>query len=116
VAGGRVDPLDLAQLGHELVAEALDAPADPHEIAALEPPGGEVGVAEHPRRQGAAAVAQLERQVRRTGLRGQPVLARAGEDALDRSAGAEAGDGRAVGCDGGHPAILRAGSDGRKPV
>ena len=53
-------------------------------------PGEQVGVAERARLDRAAAVAQLERQVRQPGARLQAVLARAGEDAVDLVAGAQA--------------------------
>ena len=61
-------------------------------------PARHVGVAEHARRDRAGAVAQLEREVRRARARDQPVLAGAGEDAVDLVAGAQRGDrGRRVG-------------------
>jgi hypothetical protein len=84
---------DLAHLELELVAEPLGAPAHAHEIAAIEPAGEQVGVAERARLDRSAAVAQLERQERQTGARLQPVLARAGEHAVDLVAGAQRRDG-----------------------
>ena len=56
---------------------------DPHEIPALEAAGQRVGVAEHAGRDAAAAVAQLERQIRRAAPGRQAVLARAGEHPSD---------------------------------
>ena len=56
---------DRAQLGLELVAEALDPAGHPDEVAAVEAAGQDVGVPEDPRRQRAGPVAQLEREVRR---------------------------------------------------
>ena len=47
VGAGAADLLDVEL---ELVAEALHAPAHAHEVAALEAPGQDVGVAERPRR------------------------------------------------------------------
>jgi hypothetical protein len=81
----------------ELVAEALDAAADAHQIAAVEAAAEQVGVAEHPRGQRARAVAQLEREVRRAGPGRQPVLAGAGVHAVDLVAGPERAQ-----LDGGH--------------
>jgi hypothetical protein len=83
---------DRAQLDLQLVAEALDASRDAHEVAALEAPGEHVGVAEGARLDGAAAVAQLDREVRRARPRQQAILARAREDALDLLARAQRGD------------------------
>ena len=57
---------DRAHVDLQLVAEALDPARDAHEVAALEAPGVEVGVAEDAGRERAAAVAQLDREVRRT--------------------------------------------------
>src|SRR5262249_32689551 len=81
VGGRRVDARDRAHLELQLVAEPLDAPGDPHEVAALEAPREHVGVAKDARRDRAGAVAQLEREVRRARPRDQPILARAREDA-----------------------------------
>ena len=81
--------LDRPHLDLQLVAEALDAALDAHEVAAVEPAAEQVGVAEHARRQGGRAVAQLQREVGRAGPRGQAVLARAGVDAGDLVAGPE---------------------------
>ena len=86
---GAVGALDRAHVDLQLVAEALDAALHAHEVAALEAAPEQVGVAEHARRHRAGAVAQLERQVRRAGPRGQAVLARARVDAGDLVAGAQ---------------------------
>ena len=94
---GRLGARDLAHLDLQLVAEPLHAPAHAHEVAALEAPGEHVGVAERARLDRAAAVAQLERQVRQPGACLQPVLARAGEDAVDLVAGSEGRDRGRVG-------------------
>ena len=108
--GGSASPAvhagDRGELGGQLVAEALDAPGHPHEVAAVELAGEEVGVAEGAGGDGAAAVAQLDREVGAAGAGGHPVLARAGEHALDGAARAQPGDGDALfGC-GRHPSIL----------
>ena len=89
-------PCDRPHLELQLVAEALDAPGDAHEVAALEAPREHVRVAERARVDRARAVAQLEREIRRAGACRQPVLARAGEDRVDGVAGAQAGDRDAV--------------------
>ena len=69
---------DRAQLELQLVAEALDAAGDAHEVALVEAPGEQVGVAEDARGDGAGAVAQLEREVRRArcGRSGDPCACR----------------------------------------
>src|SRR5205807_4158733 len=79
--GVGLDARDRAHVDHQLVAEALDPTRDAHDVAALEAPRKQIGVAERARRDGARAVAQLERQIRRPGPRDEAVLARAGEDA-----------------------------------
>ena len=84
--------LDRLELHLELVAEALHPPAHGHEVAALELPGEEVRVAKRAARDGARAVAQLDRQVGRSVLGRQAVLARAGEHALDLAARSELSD------------------------
>jgi hypothetical protein len=84
---GVLGPGDGADLELQLVAETLDAPGDAHEVALLEAPGVQVGVAEDARGDGAGAVAQLEREVGRPGAGGQAILARAREDAVDLVAG-----------------------------
>ena len=81
--GRAVGPGDRRHVDLQLVAEALDPPVHPHEVAALEAPGEHVGVAEGARRDGAGAVAQLQREVGRAGSRDQPLLAGAGEDAVE---------------------------------
>jgi hypothetical protein len=91
VGGSLLDTRDVAQLGLELVAEALDATGHADEVAALEAPGGEVGVAEDARCDRPAPVAQLDGEVGGAGLRRHAVLSRAGEDALDRAPGAQTG-------------------------
>ena len=83
---------DRAQLDLQLVAEALDAAGDAHEVAALEAPGEHVGVAKRPPLHRAGAIAQLDREVGRPGARHQTVLARARKDAVDLLAGAQRGD------------------------
>ena len=80
---GGLGALDLLDVDLQLVAEALHAPAHAHELAAVEAPGEDVGVLERATGQRAAAVAQLEREVRRAGAREQAVLARARVDAGD---------------------------------
>ena len=57
--------LDRADLDLQLVAEALHPPLDADEVAAVEAAAEQVGVAEHARRKGRRAVAQLERQIGR---------------------------------------------------
>ncbi len=83
---------DRTHLDLQLVAEALDATGDAHEVAALEAAGEDVRVPERAGLDRARPVAQLERQVRAARARGQAVLARAGEDRVDLVAGAQAGD------------------------
>ncbi len=83
---------DRAQLDLQLVAEALDATRDAHEVAALEAAREHVGVAERARLHRAAAIAQLDREIRRAGARQQAVLARACEHAFELLAGAQRGD------------------------
>ena len=78
--------LDRLQRHLELVAEALDAPAHGHEVAALELPREEVGVAKCAARDGARAVAQLDRQIGRSVPGRQAVLAGAREHTLDLAA------------------------------
>src|SRR5207248_3080668 len=82
---GGIGARDSGELGRELVAEPLDPARNLHEIAPLEPAGHVVGVAEDPGGNGAAAVAQLDREIRRSGARRHPILAGAGEYALDRA-------------------------------
>ena len=74
---------DRAQLDLQLVAEALDAAGDAHEVAAIEAAREHVGVAKGATLHGAGAVAQLDGEIRRAGARHQAVLARAREDAVD---------------------------------
>ena len=88
-------PSDRAQVDLQLVAEALDAAGDADEVAALEAPGEDVGVAERAALDRARAIAQLDGEIRRAAARQQPVLARAREDPLDLLAGAQRGDGHA---------------------
>ncbi len=59
-AGLALGARDRAQLDLQLVAEALHAPAHAYELAALEAPGEQVGVAEGARDDRAGAVAQLD--------------------------------------------------------
>ena len=92
LVGGRPD--DRADVDLQLVAEALDPARDPHEVAAVEAPGVEVGVAEDAAREGARPVAQLDREVRRPGAREEAVLAGAGEDAGHVVAGPQGADRR----------------------
>ena len=86
---GALGALDRAHVDLQLVAEALDPALHAHEVAAVEAPAEQVGVAEHARRQRARAVAQLQRQVRRARARRQAVLAGARVDAGDLVAGAQ---------------------------
>jgi hypothetical protein len=87
-----------AQVELQLLAEALDAPRDAHEVSPVEAGRRDVGVPEHARRDRARAVAQLQRQVRRPRTRHQPLLADAGEHAVDLVPGAQGGNGdRGVG-------------------
>ena len=95
--------LDRFQLDLELVAEALHATADRHEIASLELARQEIGVAERAAGDRAGAVAQLDRQVRRAVLGGQAVLASAREHPLDLTARSQLRNG--------HVPIVIAGSD-----
>src|SRR4029453_12400604 len=83
---------DRTQLDLKLVAEPLDPAGDRDQVAPLELPGQEVGLAERARLDRAGAVAQLDGEVRATAAGGQPVLARAGEDALDFAPSAQLGD------------------------
>ena len=82
---------DRGQLDLQLVAKALDAAAHADQVAALELAGEEVGVAERTPGDGAGAVAQLDRQVGAPVAGGEPVLARAREDALDLAPGSQFG-------------------------
>ncbi len=93
---------DRPHLDLQLVAEALDAAGDADEVAALEAAGEQVGVSEDPRRDGAGAVAQLQRQVGGAGAADEAVLAGAGEDGVDVGRGAQRADGRG----GGHGLIM----------
>ena len=93
---------DGAQLHLELVPEALHASLDPDQVATVELRGEEVGVAERARRDGAAAVAQLDGEVGGAVAGGQPVLAAAGEHAVDFRAGAKFRNRRLLSCRGGH--------------
>jgi hypothetical protein len=110
---GRVRRLgapDRLQLDLELVPEALDAPADRDEVAALELAREEVGVPEGARLDRTGAVAQLDREVGAAAARGQAVLARAGEDALDLGPSPQLGDrDRLIDCR--HPLIVMGGPD-----
>ena len=88
-----VDADEARQLDLQLAAEARDAPGGADEVAALEAPGEQVGVAEQARR----AARRCGRAARRArygdpGARHQPVLARAGEDAVERVAVAQRRD------------------------
>ena len=76
----------------ELVAKALHAPLHPHQLAALEAPGEQVGVAKRAREDRARAVAQLDRQVGRAGSRDLAFLADAREHAVDLLLGAQGRD------------------------
>ena len=89
--------IDRAQVDLQLVAKALDATGDAHEVTALEAPGQHIGVPKRAPLNRPRAVAQLDREVRRAGTRQQAVLARAREDTLDLLPGAQRGDGH--GCD-----------------
>ena len=91
--GVAVGARDRAHLDLQLVAEALDAPARrARGRRGSKRPASSVGVAEDARRDRAGAVAQLEREVRRARARGQAILARAGEHAVDLVAGAHRRD------------------------
>ena len=72
---------DRAERDLQLVAKALHAPAHAHQLASLERPGEQVGVAERARADRAGAVAQLDRQVWRARTRYLTFLARAREHA-----------------------------------
>ena len=74
---------DRAQLDLQLVAKALDATGDAHEVAAIEAAREHVGVAKGATLHGARAVAQLDGEIGRAGARQEAVLARAREDAVD---------------------------------
>ena len=103
--GGRVRLLgtrDRAHVDLQLVAEALHPARDPDEVTALEAPRQDVRVLERAGLDRARPVAQLERQIGRARARGQPVLARTGEDRVDLIAGAQAGDGELGGGHGVH--------------
>ena len=84
---------DIVDLDDRLVAEALDPPANPHEIAAVEPAGQHVRVAERSRGDRPGAIAKLEREVCGAGSGYQPILARAPEDAADLGARPQPTDG-----------------------
>ena len=51
-----LDPLDIVELCDEVAAEALDAALDLHCVARLKAKAQTVRLAEHARRQGAAAI------------------------------------------------------------
>jgi hypothetical protein len=89
---GRLRLGDRADLELELVAEALDAARDAHEVALLEAAGEHVGVAERAAGDRSRAVAELEREVGRARPCGQAVLARAGEHGVDVVSGTQGGD------------------------
>ena len=61
VGGCLIGARDRIEVDLELVAEATDAAAHAHELAALEAPGEHVGVAEGAGADRAGAVAQLDR-------------------------------------------------------
>jgi hypothetical protein len=90
---------DRAHVDLQLVAEALHAPHDADELAALEATRDDVGVAEDARADRAGLVAELERQVGRARAGDEAVLARAGEDGVDLVAGAQGGNGGSGRCD-----------------
>ena len=92
VERARLEALDVVQLRHELVAEALDPAGDRDGIAGLEPQADPVHLAEDARGQRARPVAELEGEIRRAVAGGQPVLARAGEDALEALPGTQVSD------------------------
>src|SRR5215210_6151840 len=92
---------DRLQRHLKLVAKALDTPAHAHEVAALELPGEEVGVPERAAGDRARAVAQFDRQIGRSVLGRQAILARAREDPLDLAACSQLSDGHAVNRDRG---------------
>jgi predicted ATP-grasp superfamily ATP-dependent carboligase len=83
---------DAADLDLQLVAKALDATDDAHEIAPLEAPGEEVRVAERAPGHRPRPVAQFERQIGDARARLEPVLARAREHGVDVVARAKGGD------------------------
>ncbi len=103
-----LQPADLVELGHQLAPEALDPAGDRDGVAGLEAKPDSVDLAEHPRGQRAAPVAQLEREVDRAVPRRQTVLPGAGELGLQALTGAEVRDlngrlfacGRGSGCRG----------------
>ena len=81
---------DRAQLELQLLAEALDAARDAHEVAAARSARPARSASRNTRAAIApGAVAQLHREVGRARARDQSVLARAGEDAADLVAGAQ---------------------------
>src|SRR5439155_25752922 len=95
VDAGGVGARDRSELGRQLVTEALDPARHLNQIAALELPGEIVGVAESTRRNGAAAVAQLDGEIRGSRARRHPIFADAGKYPLDRAASSQPGDGDA---------------------
>jgi hypothetical protein len=72
---------DVGDLHDQLVAEAFDPADHPDDVAALEQAGELVGVAEGAGLDAAAAITQLERQVRAAGARLAPILAHTRVDA-----------------------------------
>ena len=59
----QLDPSDLLDRELQLLAKQLRTPAHPHELATLEAPGEEVGVAKDPAGEAAGLIAQLNREV-----------------------------------------------------
>ena len=59
------DSRDVDHLEHRLVAEPLDPPRHAHQLAPLEPAGERIRVLERTGLDRPAAIAQLEREVRR---------------------------------------------------
>src|SRR5215204_6851332 len=72
VEGTGLQALDVVELRDHLAPEPLDSPAYAYRVAALEPQPDPIGLAKHPRRKLARAVAELDRQVRAAVAGGQP--------------------------------------------
>ena len=86
--------LDIVELGDHLAAKALDPAANADRVAAFEAQPDPVGLAEHPGRERAGGVAELERQVGAAVARRQAVLPQAAVAALESPSRAQVGDRR----------------------
>ena len=91
------EPAHVLELGGEPAAETLDPPPHLDRVAALEAGPDRVGIAEYPRRDRPAPVAQLERQVGGAVTRGEPILAGARIAAGEGPPGRQLGDRRPLG-------------------